>query len=151
MDRNSLIGVGLIGAILIGWLYFSAPSKEEVARKQFVQDSIAQVQVKQAEKEAQAIALEKKKADSLKVNDTTQIAVANLSDSAKLVLEEKKLVENFRDFAPAAKGKEEFIVLENNLIKVKLSTKGGKIASVELKNYTRPNSKEPWFCFKMIV
>lgn len=148
MDRNSLIGVGLIGTILIGWLYFSAPSKEDIARKQFVQDSIAQVQLKLAEKEAQAIAAEKKKADSLKANDTTQVVLANLSDSAKQVLEEKKLVENFRDFAPAAKGKEEIIVLENNLMKVHLSTKGGKINSVELKNYTRPNSKEPLVLFQ---
>ena len=38
-------------------------------------------------------------------------------------------------FAQAANGEEKFITLENNLMKVKVSTRGGKIYSVELKNY----------------
>ena len=148
MDRNSLIGVGLIGAILIGWLYFSGPNKEDIARNKHIQDSIAQVQLKEAEAQLNAMALEQKKTDSLRINNPANIAAAALSDSAKLALEQKVVIDNYRDFAPSAKGTEEIYTLENNLMKVSLSSKGGKVVSVLLKKYTRPDSKEPLVLFE---
>src|SRR5207237_7931424 len=38
-------------------------------------------------------------------------------------------------FASAANGTETFYTLENNFIKVKISSKGGRVHGVELKNY----------------
>ncbi len=39
MNKNSLIGIILIMAILIGWSVWMTPSKEEMARQRFIQDS----------------------------------------------------------------------------------------------------------------
>ena len=46
------------------------------------------------------------------------------------------LRQNFSDFAVAAEGTEEFVTLENNKIKVKISSKGGKLSYARLKEYT---------------
>ena len=41
MDKNSIIGLLVIGGILIGWLYLSSPSKEQLAKQKQLQDSVA--------------------------------------------------------------------------------------------------------------
>ena len=46
-----------------------------------------------------------------------------------------------KDFVVAVKGENKQIVLENSKIKVVLQSKGGNVASVELKEYTRPDKK----------
>ncbi|MBK9061260.1 MAG: hypothetical protein IPL81_15835 [Flavobacteriales bacterium] len=46
MDRNSIIGLLLIIAILFGYQYLTMPSAEERARMQHEQDSIAEVAIK---------------------------------------------------------------------------------------------------------
>ena len=43
MDKNTWIGFGLIAAIIIGFSFINRPSKEELAERQRVQDSIAMV------------------------------------------------------------------------------------------------------------
>ena len=53
MDKKSLIGLGLIAVILIGWLYISQPTKEQIARNKQIKDSIA-LATKNAEDLAQA-------------------------------------------------------------------------------------------------
>ena len=40
MDKNTWIGFGLIAAVIIGFSIFNKPSKEELAERQRVQDSI---------------------------------------------------------------------------------------------------------------
>jgi hypothetical protein len=45
-DRNTVIGILLIGAIMFGWLYWSAPSQEEIAERKRVQDSLAALEIK---------------------------------------------------------------------------------------------------------
>ena len=42
-NKYTLIGFALIAAILFGWMYFMSPSKEELAKRQQVQDSINRV------------------------------------------------------------------------------------------------------------
>ena len=44
MNKNSIIGFILIAAIMVGYTYWMSPSEEELAKRQFVADSIAQVQ-----------------------------------------------------------------------------------------------------------
>ena len=137
MDRSSLIGVGLIGVIFIGWLWWIRPSEEELAKQKKIQDSLALVESKKQEEIRKAIA----KNDSSKSANLSfdTLKPIEISDSTKMQLQNEKLRDSFKDFAIAATGKEEFIVLENNLIKVKLSTKGGRVAAVELKNYSKPD------------
>ena len=57
MDRNSIIGILLIIAILFGYQYFTMPSAEERAQIQHEQDSIAEVAIqKQAHHADSALA-----------------------------------------------------------------------------------------------
>lgn len=132
MDKKSLIGLGLIAAILGVWLYFSGPSKEQIARNKQIKDSIELVQKKQEAIEAAKLAAIPQAApDTLK---QTQ----NLSDSAKAAL----LTDNYRDFAVAINGKSETFVIENENVKATISNKGGQIEKVELKNYHRSGKTE---------
>jgi YidC/Oxa1 family membrane protein insertase len=133
MDKNTITGLGLIFVILITFSYFNKPSESDIEAAKRQRDSIVQVEAakaQQAEIEAKAAAA------------TLQAKVTNLpSDSAGIAGVENDLKNLYGVFYEAAKGTEKFITLENNLMKVRVSTKGGKIYSVELKGYKRFNGK----------
>lgn len=137
MDKKSLIGLGLIAAILGVWLYFSGPSKEQIARNKQIKDSIELVQKKQEVIEAAKLA-----AIPQAVPDTLK-QTQSLSDSAKAAL----LTDNYRDFAVATNGKSETFVIENENVKATISNKGGQIEKVELKNYHRSGKTENLILF----
>ena len=40
MDKNTLVGFALIGAVVIGFSIYNRPSQEEMARAKHYQDSI---------------------------------------------------------------------------------------------------------------
>ncbi len=123
MDKNTIVGIVLIFAILIGFSYLNKPSQEEIEAAKRHQDSIAQVAAEQQQKvEAQLKQQAEQKKDSL----------VQSSDSLDV---SKEISDRFGVFAQDAKGEEKLITLENNLMRIKISTKGGKIYSVELKNY----------------
>lgn len=130
MDRNSIIGLLLIGGILIGWLVMSQPTKEELAQKQRLTDSIAQYEEAQKVKNeavvATAVSPAAKAAQALAIPDS----LVN-SDSVKLLLKQQV----YGDFAAAAMGENKTIVLENDVFKLNIHSKGGRVGSVELKNY----------------
>ena len=48
MDKKSIIGIGLIFAILVVFSLINQPSKEEIAAAQHRKDSIAQVEAQRA-------------------------------------------------------------------------------------------------------
>ncbi len=138
MDRNSLIGLVLIGGILIGWLVLNGPSNEELRKAKVKQDSLAKVELAQkALAEASAIAA-KQTQDSIVIKaDSGKVAVIVNADSLK----KANLQNKFRDFSVAAQGENKNVVLENEKIKVTLQSKGGSVASVELKEYTLPDKQ----------
>ncbi len=78
MDKNSLIGLGIIAIIMGGWLYMSGPSKEQIARNNKIKDSISLVQKKLEIIEATKIAAAESQKDSVK-----SIPSIVISDSAK--------------------------------------------------------------------
>lgn len=135
MDRNSLIGLVLIGGILIGWLILNGPSNEELRRQKQVQDSLAKVELAR-KAEADTAALAAQKADTAVVKGDTAAAVVLNADS----IHKANLKSKFRDFAAAAEGENKNIVLENEKVKLTFQTKGGSIASAVLKEYTRPDT-----------
>lgn len=113
-------------------MYFSGPSKEQIARNKQIKDSIELVQKKQEAIEAAKLAAIPQAApDTLKQTQS-------LSDSAKAAL----LTDNYRDFAVATNGKPETFVIENENVKATISNKGGQIEKVELKNYHRSGKTE---------
>ena len=125
MDKNTIFGFVLIALILVGFSVMNRPSEEELAQQQRYSDSIALVQ----KNEAAAVAQQKPEAvlaaDSINPNDTAALA---------------KAADAFGDFGVAAAGEEKFYTLENDLVKLTLSNKGGRIYSATLKNYQTHDS-----------
>ena len=126
MDRNTVIGVVLIFAILIGFSYFNKPSEEQIAAAKRTRDSIELVRV---EKEREIETAKKIEAAQ------TQVAEAPVLNDSLLSQEDVVRKEKFGAFADASIGTEQFYTIENNLMKVTFSNKGGRIYSVELKNF----------------
>jgi YidC/Oxa1 family membrane protein insertase len=132
MDRNTLIGLGLIAIILFGFqIFVLGPQQKEQMEYQHKQDSIAKVEYL------------KYKADSLqRYKADTSSAIAKAKDSVSLTDSAKKEIskQQYGTFADASNGTPEFVTLENNLVKIIISTKGGKVYSVELKKYKTSDS-----------
>ena len=128
-DRNSYIGLFLIGLILFIWMYASGPSKKEIAKEQARRDSIAQV-----EKQAALLANQHKTAQA----QPKQAITGPVSDSARKadsIANITKTQSAFGIFFPALHGTDQNITAENDLLKLTFSTRGGKISSVELKGF----------------
>ncbi len=137
MDKKSLIGLGLIAAILITWLALTGPTKEQIARNKHIKDS-----VDLATKTAQLAEEAKLAAKKITVlNDT--VSKTPVSDSALQV----QRTNIYKDFAPASVGKKEVVTIENENIKAFISTKGGNVEKVILKNYKRYGKTEPLVLF----
>lgn len=136
MDKKSLIGLGLIAAILITWLALTGPSKEQIARNKQIKDSVELAfKTNQIAEEAKLVATK-----SAVIIDTTKVPV---SDSI-LQLANTSL---YKDFAVSAKGQAEVVTLENEIIKVFISTKGARVEKVILKNYKRYGHSEALVLF----
>ncbi len=128
MDRNSIIGLVLIGILFIGYSLFTQPSAEEIRQQKAYADSVAAV-----EAQAQASAALAADAAAPSIDTTTAVndSAITLSDSA-LVAQQ---VAQWGDFAASSQGEDRLITLENNKIRLQLSTKGGRIKSAQLKDY----------------
>ncbi|MGE5428631.1 MAG: membrane protein insertase YidC [Methylococcaceae bacterium] len=131
MDRNTIVGVLLIFGILIGFSYFNRPSEKQLAAAKHTRDSLEMVRV-----ENEKVIKEGKIADSL-----ATLAPSSQANDSILSEQDNARRDKFGVFAPASVGKEKFYVLENNLMKVTFSNKGGRIYSVELKNYKTYDQK----------
>jgi len=124
MDKNTFTGLLLIMLIIAGSVYFMKPSTAELQKERLLQhnDSLKKAGI------IPAAAASATKADSSKI--------AKPIDTAALK----------SPFGGTINGTEKFITLENDSIRVKLSTKGGRVYSVELKNY-RTFDKKPLILF----
>ena len=118
MDKNTILGFVLIALIVLGFSQLNKPSDKDMAVKRY-NDSIALVDQNKFD-QARNATKEAVKKDSVAVNDTTSTATS---------------LNAFGDFSASAKGEEKFFTLENELVKVTLSNKGGRIYSVQLKKY----------------
>ncbi|MEL7426500.1 MAG: membrane protein insertase YidC [Bacteroidota bacterium] len=125
MDRNQVIGIVLIFGLLLVWQQFFAPSPEELAAEQSRRDSIAQVQ-QQLE-----LANDPPAAQLNNNSDSTTTAETSQSDS----LLQLQRAGAYGAFAAATIGEEQAETLENDLMQVFFSNKGGVIEKVVLKNH----------------
>lgn len=125
MDRNNIIGIVLIFGMISLFTWWNKPSAEEQEQLQRYNDSVAIVQ---------------------HYNDSVLLAsqiLAQQEQSKPSVVAENQPAENTLDqqksaygvFASSASGEESFYTLENERIKLVISTKGGKPYSVQLKDY----------------
>ncbi|GGC42744.1 membrane protein insertase YidC [Parapedobacter defluvii] len=107
MDRNSITGLVLIFVIIAGSFYLMKPSDEEIKRERQLQDSLAKARAG---------------VETLKTDTVTE--VTPVLDSALLS----------SPFGRATVGEEKILTLENEHIRASISTKGGRVKSVELKD-----------------
>ncbi len=111
---------------MVGYTYWMSPSEEELAKRQFVADSIAQVQNQRIlEMEMMAKAAEEEEKAEVLEKESVVIESPEYSD----------LQSKYDKFANAAAGEEQNFIIENDLLKLELSNKGGYIKTVELKDY----------------
>ncbi len=130
MDKNTIIGFGLIAAIVIGFTMLNKPSKEQLELQRY-NDSITLVQQKQAETAKVEQAKLATVKDSTTTNDTSKVAQND---------------DLYGQFGVSAVGTDKVYNLENEFIKLKIASKGGQIASVELKKF-KTFEKKPIILF----
>lgn len=121
MDKNTWIGFLLIAAIIVGFSMLSRPSKEEMAERQRINDSITAA--KQLEAEAQRISDE---ISAQLFQETATIPAAQMDQQLKAT---------YSSFAPAAKGEETEVTLENEKVRLIVGSHAGRIVRAYLKDY----------------
>lgn len=147
MDKNSIIGLLVIGALLVGYMLITAPSKEEKAEMKRKQDSIAQVEHQKDSLEKVQRDIIAQQEDSIsKATDSIPVISDTLSVEQKDSIESLALASKYGTFKNAATGTEEFLVIENEKMIITLTNRGGKVYSVELKDY-KTYYQEPLILF----
>ncbi|MDR0796803.1 MAG: membrane protein insertase YidC [Tannerella sp.] len=129
MDRNTIIGLLLIGLVffLFTWINRPTPEQQEAQRRyNEYMDSLARAEQSRA-------------ADFTAPTNNPAIvdASTNLPDSTRSDL----LMQQFGAFAQAAEGVEAFVTLENDKVELKISNKGGRLYYARLKEYATFNQK----------
>ena len=122
MDKNSLIGIILILGVLIGWSVWMTPSKEEIAQQRHIQDSINRVN------RARFVT------DSISMAETN----AKMSEQKKSNSQDESFASRYNQygsFAKASLGEDKTWVLENEVLKMNLSSRGAYVETIELKDY----------------
>lgn len=174
MDKNTIVGLLLIGAILLTFSIFN--ESEEVPENKENQEHVAELvdslytpdtllpveEVASANLLNDSLFMESVPAniknDSVSLSlfiDSAEQAVADENKkkvaNAKAILESEK----YGAFANAKEGKKKYITLENNKVIIRLSNKGGRIVDVRLKEYESwqdyhdtPDAVEPMKMFE---
>ncbi len=190
MDKNTLLGILLMGAVIFGFMYLSKPSKEQQERQQKeLQEQQALQQAMEAAEQSSAQALTDTltqdeiaslvplvklngTADSLDsrifhlVNDDVNLTCDStlvtgrirtggysidledvisrnlsavtpqqISDAAAVLRKTIEDLNRYKEFAKYLSGENQTAVLENDRLAVELSTRGGAISKVTLKEY----------------
>jgi len=131
MDRNSIIGIVIIAGILIGYTFLTKPSREEIAQQKHYADSIQLVEIAKAAAQKTATA----SFDSLpKQNQSPALQAA--SNTANLGI-----------FASHSEGQSKLYTIQNNKLKIVISSQGAKPYQVELKDY-KTFDKRPVILFE---
>ncbi len=130
-DKNSIIGLVLIGAILLIFSIMSSPSEEELKAKE--------ERTKKEKAKTEQIDNKKTPVIAETITDTSNEIIDNVIDS--LAFTERDSIQNlemqlsYGGFLGATKGEAKDYIIENEKVKITISNKGGRISSVELKGY----------------
>ncbi len=117
-DKNTVIGFVLLGVLFFAYFWYSTKQSNELqAIKQKQEDSVRKVMAANMKPLDTAVA----RLDSLKRDSATRLSAAG-------------------DFTTAAIGTEQTVTVENEVMKVTFSNKGGSVEKVELKNYKSSDS-----------
>ncbi|TNE57659.1 MAG: membrane protein insertase YidC [Bacteroidetes bacterium] len=119
-NLNTIIGMGLIFLLVYLWMQYSAPKEP--------QQDAEQPTTTQVEPEA---------GNAPDAAGQTAALPATVPDDS---LSQLRLSGRFGVFAPGASGTEQLVTLENELIRVTLTSKGGRIKEIFLKKYDKINT-----------
>lgn len=130
MNKTNIIGMVLIFGIMIAYSYWMMPSEQELKEAQYRRDSITMVQ---------------RTNDSLVQLRMEQQLIKQQSDSLVRAMQpvEDKVDANkgrYGVFAGASVGKDDDYILENDKLRVTVSSKGGRVTHVELKEFRSHDS-----------
>ena len=116
LDRNSVIGFVLLALLFFGYFYFTRLGQVELEKKQKrMQDSLALIQP--------SVNPQLIKADSIKTDSVARVTAAG-------------------HFTTAGSGKEEITIVENDLVKIGFTNKGGRPKYFELKKFISADSNQ---------
>jgi YidC/Oxa1 family membrane protein insertase len=116
MDKNTVIGLGIIGVILVTFTLLNKPNEAELKAQQ--------------EKEKKELALEKEK--EKEADEAEKISEKSKDNSN---IKTSKTEEISKKESKAVEVKEEIIRLESDKLLVDISTKGGVVSAVYLNEY----------------
>ena len=180
MDKNTLIGLLLMGLVIFGYSWLTQPSEAELAERQRQMDSIAALQEADKHQDVSAGVVDTLSSDELAhltsvlqsmpagnaainnegvmlslkdgaVTGTVTVADTTVTwDEVTAKTSKNPAVHNLAiqavskaldvyakngSFATSLTGTEQFVTLENDSLKVEISTKGGIISRATLKGY----------------
>jgi YidC/Oxa1 family membrane protein insertase len=124
MDRNSIIGLLLMFAILVGYAYLNQPSPEQLAEQKRYSDSMRVVNA--------ALELAEKEAEIRERN-----AAAEQQNTPQ---DTQNLVETFGKVGTRFFGDEELITLKSPKLEITFSNKGGRIIKTRLPEFKRADT-----------
>ncbi|MEG1916275.1 MAG: membrane protein insertase YidC [Muribaculaceae bacterium] len=193
MDRNTIIGMLLMGAVIFGFMWMNQPSPEEVAAQQ--RKAQAAMVEQTSHKKEKDVAAQHSPADSLTANDIallkssiSKYGKSSTKDGAKTLTSDgvhvsltgdaligtvtltdtvvdintaisgsvspiqsravtaiKSAMSNmgkYQNFSQYLSGRDTVVTLQNKLLKVDISSKGGSISQATLKEYKAYNANE---------
>lgn len=127
MDKKSIIGIAVVAVLFLGFAYLNTKEQkkyeQEMAAWQATQDSLAAVN------RAAAVAAD----TTAVIAPTDSVAVAEAAAAVR-----ERQVETLGEYLAAAReaAPEEFTV-ENDVMSVRFSTRGGQVTGVTLKDYRK--------------
>jgi len=118
-DKNTVIGFVLLGVLFFAYFWYNSQEQQAyLAEKKRIEDSVARVNATKILPKDTVAA----KIDSVKRDSAIKVAQAG-------------------DFSTAAIGTESFTTVENEVMKVTFTNKGGQVKKVELKRYKSYDGK----------
>ena len=118
MNKNTLTGLLLMAALLIGFSWYNQPSKEEVEAYRKQQDSIAAAQALAEQQQREAEEARLQAAEAAAKGDTTSLFYAVLN------------------------GNDEPIMLKNDKLELTFQTKGGTVSQARILGFKDRNGAE---------
>ncbi|QIK55959.1 membrane protein insertase YidC [Dysgonomonas sp. HDW5B] len=138
MDKNTGIGLVLIVAIVMGFTFLTRPSQEEIERDNRIKDSISNIQKKQVAEDIAAANTEQPA--QKEQSSVTDFFSSNTSVKADSITSNPTdTLDSAQPQITSNQPKEQIISLENEIVKIDFSTKGGQMLSAQLKDYKKYN------------
>lgn len=144
MDKNTVLGLLLMTAVIIVFTIYNRPSQEQIEQQQRMRDSIAMTEALRAEQEAQQLAIIDSASEASTVDDNTVSNFFSLGSSVgttavdSTAITDSTLATDSAELPSVVQQQaqpDKKVVLENEKMRLLIDTRGGAITSVQLKEF----------------